>query len=258
MEKEDWDAVSSQVSAPVSTTVIAFDIAGAYIVDAAASASFEGFVAAARAFGFVTQETGKPNLTLTLAPELAVGDILNRVVAAVSSFEAVAAPLRIRAMVHYGVVFRTESAGELSYVGSAIRSTQSALRRAPPIGGFVATQDFATYAAKLKDLPFRLQAMSGAAAADGMSQIVFSGRTAAAAPAAGGRLQSADAAFVGFAKRRLAEDIGPFASALVDRAVRSSTAVEQLVPALSREIDDPAARKRFEDDMLRYISSQTR
>ncbi len=250
--------MSSQVSAPVSTTVIAFDIAGAYIVDAAASASFEGFVAAARGLGFVTQETGKPNLTLTLAPELAVGDILNRVVTAVSGFEAAAAPLRIRAMVHYGVVFRTESVGELSYVGSAIRSTQSALRRAPPIGGFVATQDFAAYAAKLSDLPFRLQAMSGAAAADGMNQMVFSGRTVAPPPVAGGRLQSADAEFVGFAKRRLAEDIGPFASALVDRAVRSSTAVEQLVPALSREIDDPAARARFEEDMLRYISSQSR
>jgi hypothetical protein len=34
--------------------------------------------------------------------------------------------------------------------------------------------------------------------------------------------------------------------------------VEQLVPALSREIDDPAARARFEEDMLRYISSQSR
>lgn len=257
MKKEDRDTVASQVSAPVSTTVIAFDIAGAYVIDAAALARFEGFVAAARGLGFVTQEPGKPNLTLTLAPELAVGSILSQIAAAISEFDAVAAPLRIRAMAHYGVVFRTESEGALSYVGSAIRSTQSALRRAPANGGCMATQEFAAYAAKLTDLPFKLQAMSGTAATDGMSLIVFAGNAAAPAPA-GGQLQIADAAFVEFVKRRLAEDIGPFASALVDRAVRSSTAMEQLVPALSREIDAPAARMRFEQDVLHYTKAQAR
>jgi len=251
LDKEEWDTVSSQVSAPVSTTVIACDIAGAYIVDTAASASFESLVAAARALGFVTQEPGKPNLTLTLAPELAVGPVLMQFIAAVTAFDAAATPLRIRAMVHYGLVFRAESTGDVSYVGSAIRSTQSALRRAPPSGGCLATQDFAAYAANLTELPFKLQAASGAAAADGMSQLVFGGGDVTGKAAA----KTVDAALIGFLKRRLAEDIGPFASALVDRAVRTSTAVEQLVPAVSREIDDPAARARFEQDVQRHITS---
>lgn len=252
--KEGSKLVSSQVSAPVTTTVIASDITGADSFGAGVLESFDKVVATARELGFVTQESGKPNLTLTLAPELAVGGILEQLAKAAAAFDAAAAAIRLRAMVHYGVVFRTEDVGQVSYVGSAIRSTQSALRRAPVSGGFMATPDFSAYAAKLLNLPFRLQAIEGAPAAEGMKQIVFGGNSVAtAAPRPGSLLPSADPAFVDFVKRRLAEDIGPFASALVERAIRSSTAAEQLVTVMSRDIDDPAARVRFEDDVMRYI-----
>jgi hypothetical protein len=246
--------VSSQVSAPVTTTVIAADITGAESFEAGVLQSFDRLVAAARQLGFVTQESGKPNMTLTLAPELEVGAILDQLAGAAASFDAAAAPLRVRAMVHYGVVFRTEDIGQVSYVGSAIRSTQSALRRAPGSGGFMATAEFSGHAAKLLNLPFRMQPMSGGVAVEGMSHLIFGGHSVAVAPPRpGSQLQSADPAFVDFVKKRLAQDIGPFASALVDRAIRSSTAAEQLVTVMSRDIDDPAARVRFEDDVLRYI-----
>lgn len=247
--------MASQVSAPVSTTVIACDIAGAAAFEAAVLECFDRVLAVARGLGFVTQEAGKPNLTLTLAPELAVASALEPMVKAGVGFDSAAAPLRLRAMVHFGVVFRTESVSEISYVGSAIRSTQSALRRAPPAGGFLATADFSAYAAKQLNLPFRLQPISGGPAVEGISQIVFGGSTVAP-HGTEGALASADPAFVEFAKRRLAEDIGPFASALVDRAVRASTAADQLVAVMSRDIDNPAARARFEEDVLRYIKGR--
>lgn len=256
IDKEDSGIVASQVSAPVSTTVIAIDLAGAEAFGAAVLAAFAQVVDAARALGFVTQEPGRPNLTLTLAPELEAGAILGRIARSTVSFDAVAAPVRCRLMAHYGVVFRTEGVGEVSYVGSAIRSTQSALRRAPASGSLMATPDFAAYAGKLAGLPFKLQPLSGGSAADGLVQMVFPGINAAAGGSA--VLPSADAAFVEFVKRRLAADIGPFAAALVDRAIRATAAAEQLVPALSRDIDDPAARSRFEADVLSFIKSQTR
>lgn len=247
--------MSSQVSAPVTTTVIAFDIAGADSFVAAVLESFDQAVAAARKLGFVTQESGKPNLTLTLAPELEVGGILEQLVQVAAGFDAAATPMRLRGMVHHGVVFRTEEVGQVSYVGSAIRSTQSALRRAPATGGLIATPDFSAYAATLPKLPFRLQPIGGGAGSEGMNHIVF-GSTSVAPPRAGNQLPSADPEFVDFVKRRLAADIGPFASALVDRAIRSSTAAEQLVTVMSRDIDDPAARTRFEGDVMQYIKAR--
>lgn len=252
--------MSSQVSAPVSTTVIAFDVSGQDLANVEAAASFDKIVAAARELGFVTQEEGRLNLTLTLAPDAAVGSTLQQVLVAVAEFDASATPLRVRAMVHHGVVFRTESVGQVSYVGSAIRSTQSALRRAPQNGHLMATRDFADYAAKLNDLPFRLEAMSGGAAADGTCNVVFYGKAehAASSSRPGERLASADPAFVEFVTRRLAEEIGPFASALVERALRSAATATQLVPALSPDIDDLAARARFENDVQAYIASRAK
>lgn len=244
----------SQVSAPVSTTVIASDIAGAASFGAAVIASFDAFLGAARSMGFLTQDPGRPNLTLTLSPDQDPGASLEALANAASSFDAAANPLRLRSMVHFGVVFRTESAEGVSYVGSAIRSTQSALRRAPSTGGLLATADFAAHAAKRGGLPFSLQPFTEGVALEGMCQIVFGGGPAANADAASGG--GLDAAFLDFVKRRLAQEIGPFANALVDRAARGVTERNQLSALLVREMENPAARKKFEDDLLSFVKSR--
>lgn len=249
--------MASPVSAPVSTTVFAFDIVGADSFAGGVLESFDKLVAAARGLGFVTQDPGKPNLTLTLAPEAATVEAVNRIAAALAGFDGAAAPLRVRVVGHYGVVFRTESAGQVSFAGSAIRSTQSALRRAPNGGSMMATRDFAAQASRLADLPFRFEAMSDAAGAEGLSHLVF-GAAGAAQEAVGHELPSNDQAFVTFVKRRLATDIGPFAGALVDRALRSSTAATQLVKVLSREIENPVARAGFEHEVFQFIKSLNR
>lgn len=245
----------SQVSAPVSTTVIASDIAGAAAFGAAALEGFESVLATARGMGFLTQDPGRPNLTLTLSPDQDPGASLEALAKAAMSFDAAASPLRLRSMVHFGVVFRTESADGVSYVGSAIRSTQSALRRAPPTGGLLATADFAAHAAKRGALPFSLQPFAEGAAVEGMCQIVFGGAPVANAPAAprGG----VDVAFLDFVKRRLAQEIGPFANALVDRAARGVSVPNQILAVLGREIENPAARKKFEDDLLSFVKSRS-
>lgn len=244
----------SQVSAPVSTTVIASDIAGAAAFGAAVLEGFERVLAAARGMGFLTQDPGRPNLTLTLSPDQEPGAPLEALAKAAMGFDAAASPLRLRSMVHFGVVFRTESADGVSYVGSAIRSTQSALRRAPSAGGLLATADFAAHAAKLGALPFSLQPFADGAALEGMCQIVFGGTpmTSSAAGSGGG----VDAAFLDFVKRRLAQEIGPFANALVDRAARGASAPSQILAVLGREIENPAARKKFEEDLLSFAKSR--
>lgn len=247
----------SQVSAPVSTIVIASDIAGATAFGANVLQAFDQVLAVARALGFLTQDPGRPNLTLTLSPDQDGGGPLGALAKAAADFDAQVQPLRLRTMVHYGVVFRTETASGVSYLGSAIRSAQSALRRAPAAGGMLATADFASYAAKLPSLPFRVQAVTGAAAVDGLSELVFG---AAAGTAGAGATHAApgavDAALVDFLKRRLADEIGPFANALVDRAAGGGASAEQVLAALGQHVDNAVARKKFEDDVQRFVKSR--
>lgn len=249
--------MAGPVSAPVSTTVFAFDIVGADSFAGEILQSFDRVINAARGLGFVIREPGSANLTLTLAPEAAIVEVLNRIAAAVAEFDGAAAPSRVRVVGHYGLVFRAEADGQVSFSGSAIRSTQSALRRAPGSGSLMATRDFAAQAAKLADLPFRFEVMSDAAGAEGLSHVV-SGAAGAAQAGVGFTLPSNDQVFVAFVKRRLATDIGPFAGALVDRALRSSTVATQLVKVLSREIDNPVARAAFEQEVFQFIKNQNR
>lgn len=252
--------MSAPVSAPVSTTILAFDIAGAQPLEGGARGSFDKVVAAASSLGFVTQEGGKSNLTLTLEPAAPVAEALSRIAAVIAEFDRAAKPLRVRAISHFGVVFRVEADGQVSFSGSAIRSTQSALRRAPDSGSLMATRDFAALASRFADLPFHFKAMSDAAAAEGLSHIVIGKSGVAQAGVAqagvGSALPGNDPDFVAFVKRRLATDIGPFAGALVDRAVQSAMEANQMVKALSREIENPVTRAAFELEVFKFIKSQ--
>ena len=244
----------SQVSAPVSTTVIAGDIAGAASFGAAVMEAFEAMAVVASSLGYVTQDAGRPNLTLTLAPELALGAPLETLAQAATGFDGHAGPLRVRIMVHFGVVFRAESAEGVGYVGSAIRSTQSALRRAPATGGFLATAEFASHAGAQPGLPFHLSPLAEAAAVEGLHRIVFG----APPPGAGGAAGSStvDAELIAYARKRLAEEIGPFANALAERAGKTTTALDQFLTILAREVDAGAARNRFEADVLQFAKSR--
>lgn len=197
---------------------------------------------------------GVPHLALTLSPETNVGTALRRLATAIAEFEGLCAPLRARAVVHHGVVFRTESGGNVGYVGSAIRSAQSTLKRAPATVGLAATHEFSGFASKM-DRVIRLGPISGSNV-DRLSSIGFVEALDPTPGKSSGRLSATDPELLQFLKKRLAVDVGPFASVLVDTALHSASTASQLVAELSREVDDAAARRRFESDVRAYVKSR--
>lgn len=241
----------SQVSAPVSTTVISSDVAGSGLGEAVIQ-GFGRLLEIARGLGFVTTEAERPGFTLTLAPELAVGPALSTLAAAAARMKSGDEPSCLRSMVHFGVVFRTESPQGVSFVGSAIRSTQSALRRAPNSSGFLATADFAAHAETQPGLPFSLQPMGKAVDRDSLYHLVFRAETGKDDVQAAGL----DPDFVAFARKRFADAIGPFAAPLVDRALKTAGTRDQLCKVLAKEIDNPGVRQRFHDDLHGFSNAR--
>lgn len=241
--------MSSQVSAPVSTTVLAVDI---FASTRDSARRFQHLIDAAREIGYVTTDADSAVLVLTLAPECPLGETLSRVAAAAAQFDASARPACSRGVVHFGTVFRTEADGHFSFMGSAIRSTQSILRRAPASAGWFATRDFVEHANVVGGMPFSLKSLNGATI-DGLSSLSFGAVAAITTPATS--VDGADPAVVGYLKKRLAQDVGPFAGPLVDRALNTSTALDVLIPALGSHIDEPDRRAHFEAEVREHLKA---
>lgn len=247
---EGLKTVSSEVNAPVSTSVIAVDLPAAAPAGNEAKTLFERMiVGVGRQLGAVTQEAGDPNVAIALSPEAAVEPALLRVASAIADFEHAVPGSKLRAVVHHGVVFRTVSGGKETYMGSAIRSAQSTLRRVPVDAGFVATSDFTAYMASTGKPPRNFEVRPGLA--DNMSQLRFPEQRRD-----DGGLAGSDPALLDFLKTRLAEHIGPFASPLVDNVSHASMTAKEVVAALSHEVSDPKARQRFEMDALAYLKKR--
>lgn len=241
--------MSSEVSAPVSTTVIALDVPSAPAGNDAKTHFDRLVVNIGRQLGVVTQEDGPPNVAIALAPDAAVEPALLRIASAMADFEQAAAPCRLRAVAHHGVVFRTVSGGTVTYMGSAIRSAQSTVRRIAEDAGFVATSDFTAFMASTGKPPRNFEVRPGLA--DGMSQLRFPDQRKTE-----GGLAGSDPSLLDFLKTRLAEHIGPFAGPLVDNVSHSAMTAKEVVAALSHEVSDPKARQRFELDALNYIKKR--
>lgn len=244
---------SEAVSAPVSTTVIALDVSTTGAINASALTGFEKIIGdIARQLGFVSTEDGGGNLALTLAPGAAVAPVLMRLSTAINDFEAGHPGLDVRAIVHYGVVFRTETSSGVSYVGSAVRAARSTLRRMAATAGMAATREFAEFAAEshIQGKNFELQTTE--VGDDGLTPIRFTEQRKSRDGLAG-----SDHALLEFLKKRLAEEVGPFAAPLVDNVSHSAMTAKEVVAALSHEINDPAARQRFETDALAFIKTRS-
>jgi len=244
---------SEAVSAPVSTTVIALDVSTTGAINASALTGFEKIIGdIARQLGSVSTEDGGGNLALTLAPGAAVAPVLMRLSTAVNDFETSHPGLGVRAVVHYGVVFRTETSTGVSYVGSAVRAARSTLRRMTATAGMTATREFAEFAAEshIQSKNFELQ--TSAVGDDGLTPIQFTEQRRNRDSLAG-----SDHALLEFLKKRLAEEVGPFAAPLVDNVSHSAMTAKEVVAALSHEINDPAARQRFETDALAFIKTRS-
>ena len=240
------------MNAPVTTTVIAVEvpIAGGAARSELAAAFDRTIAATAQRIGSITKDQGGPQLAVTLPPALPVGAPIQQLVNAIAEFVAASPPHQVRGVVHNGVVFRSEAAGKVSYLGSAIRSAQSALKRLPITSGLVATREFAAYASGFNPPPVPLAPIPNSP--DGFHLIPIEAKGSATAGKAGS-LSSSDPEFLQFLKKRLAEDLGPFASAMAESARRSHASAPALVGELAREIDNADARKRFENDMTTYL-----
>ena len=242
---------------PVSTTVISLEVAlpaGAVLVEA--SSGFEKTIeAVASQIGSVTKEVGGLQLTVTLPPDGTVGPLLEQMVDAFAEFESLCKPLLVRAVVHYGTVFGTGAAGKTSYLGSAIRTAQSALKRAGSSGGLLATPAFAAYSAGFNPPLVALEAKTDGVAAEALLLVRLKAKSIDS-PDKPAEMPSTHPEFLQFLKKRLAEDLGPFAGPLTENARRRCPSAALLIAAMAHEIDDKAARKRFESDLTAYIKGR--
>lgn len=247
------------MNTPVSTTVISLEVplpAGVVLVEISA-----GFVktveAVARQIGAVAKEPSGLQLTVTLPPDSTVGTLLQQLLDAFAEFESLCKPLVVRAVVHYGTVFGSGVAGNISYLGSAIRTSQSALKRMVLTSGLVATPGFAMYSGGFSPPLVPLEAAGEAFTTEGFLLVCLKPKSSKSSEEPT-QVSSANPEFLQFLKKRLAEDLGPFAGTMTESARRSCPTVPLLIAALAHEIDDKVARKRFESDLHAYIKGRVK
>ena len=171
---------------------------------------------------------------------------------ACAEFDSQTTPVKARALIHYGTVFRNEgTGGRITYLGSAIRAAQTSLRRIAATSGIFASKDFTDHLTSFKAGTFGMEIHPGP---EDARPVRFGDRR----KSGGGEVPGSDPEFLLALKKRLAEEIGPFAGPLVDNTKHSTMSAKELVNALSHEIDKPDSRQRFETEMMAYIKSRTR
>lgn len=193
-------------------------------------------------------------ITVIMPPETQVGSVLRRCLHAMKNFEADYPGSQAHALIHHGVVFMAEEDGQVSHVGSAIKLAHSSLRRLENQNPLVASADFCKHAREWSDRLFRLSPLGGAAASEGLHalHLIDTGndqpKTAQIPPE--------HPALLAFLNARLAADVGPFASVLVEAARSIAPSAKALVLELAQEVDAPQARDDFTRDCLNWINQQ--
>lgn len=244
------------MSSPVLTTVVALEAQVTGNTRPAFAADFNRLVALeARQLGAVVEERYDDRhlcLVMVLPPDVTVSFALRRVAKALNEFEMQQPGSCVRGLAHHGIVFASTEGTTSKYVGSAIRAAQMVLQRTHVPSGMYASRDFASFAAAHPD-----QLMHLAPVQDSELHVVgFTEQinaVAAGTPVLGLSARNAD--FLVYIKRRLAEEIGPFASALIDNACRATTTATELAIEMGQEIEKEAARLKFESDVLAWIEA---
>lgn len=238
------------VSAPNSITVIAVEVVASPDNPATIRADFEDTAALFGSLGAVVLDGGGLAATVALEPDTDIPAAVGRLDSIVAEFEAQHAPARLRVLLHYGTAFRARSpVGVPVFQGSALRSASNSLRRSALDAGLYATADFASFAATLKGVTgFSLV---GGVAGD-FSAVEMTDHSNAHT----NELHSTDPELVAWLKARLARDLGPFASPLIDNASHSTRTAKELAAAVGHEIVNPQARQQFDADVFKYLLSR--
>lgn len=253
---------SPNMQQPILATVVAVELAPQGVAQplAARVDALAHLLVSSIAQSCSVQRQSRPDatdgLTLVLPPNAPVGSVLRRATASARLFEGKHLGERVRMLVHHGVVFSAQEGKRESYVGSAIRSAHSILRRLVLERGAAATPEFAQYARDWPDSPLHFVPLEGSAAVEGLLQLSIDEPSADDSARSARQLDKDDSELLRFLVHRLAEDVGPFASVLVENARRSASNVESLLAELAPEIDDMAARQRFVTAAQAYVDSR--
>lgn len=238
------------VSSPNSITVIAVEVLSSPDNPATIGSDFESTVVLLSALGSVSTETADLSVVIALEPDAEVPVVISRLDSIIGIFEERYPPARLRALLHYGTAFRaTSPAGVPVFKGSALRSACNTLRRSSVGAGIYATPDFANFVTTLKGVTGFSVLDAGAGE---LCPIVLAdhrrGHT--------NELHSTDPELVAWLKARLARDLGPFATALIDNASHSTRTAKELAAAVGHEIVNPIDRQRFDADVFKYLRSR--
>lgn len=238
------------VSAPISITVIALEVVASPDNPATVQADFEDAAALFGSLGSVVVDSGGLAATVALEPDADIPAAVGRLDGIVNGFEEQHAPARLRALLHFGTAFRARNPlGVPAFQGSALRSASNSLRRSALGAGIYATADFANLAATFKGVTgFSLASRAAgdfcAVEMEDHSKVYTN------------ELHSTDPELVAWLKSRLARDLGPFASALIDNASHSTRTAKELAAAVGHEIVNPQARQQFDADVFKYLLSR--
>lgn len=235
---------------PISIVVIAVEVIASPENPPFTVTEFENAAVQLTDIGAVGLEVSGLALTVAFEPENGLAASVARLDGVMAEFEQRCAPARLRALIHFGTAFRARASNGLPiFQGSALRSVTKSLQRLSLPGGTYASQEFLSFAANFKGV---LGCQIIPAQGKEYSELVFASHR----KPVGQELHSTDADLVGWLKARLAKDLGPFASALVDNASHSTRTAKELAAAVGHEIVDPHLRRRFDADVFRYIASR--
>lgn len=165
--------------------------------------------------------------------------------------------LRLRYVVHYGLVFQAATGA----IGSALRFAHSRLRRLPAHVDTAATLDFLAFTETWPGHAIQFDNIPDVAEESGFQAFSFSAEPPAMSSrtrvAATPNAATADPALTPlrrFLCAQLTEHLGPFAEVLVASAEQKCSTPLQLIVTLSHEIDSPKAREAFLEKARRYLS----
>lgn len=201
-----------------------------------------------------------PEVSVIVPSEASAGVVLRRLTTLLAGFDASHPGVQPRYVAHCGILFETRHADRTAYMGSALRSAHSTLRRLPLTVSAAATRDFAQFVATWDRAPLRFTPLTGTAASDGLQGIVMEQQDDGGdwlKTAFASSVSTADDAFRQYLYQRLADELGPFARVLVDTALRANASVSDAVLDVSREIEKLDARVAFQTDCEKYLRERS-
>ena len=242
--------VVQDVSAPNLIVVFAIEALPSSSSTKAPSGLFSVLAHPFRELGSVIVDPVGLSITVALEPGADVSTSVAGLGNLVERFEQEHQAMRLRSLIHYGTAFRAVGPGGVrSFQGSALRSASNALRRSSLPAGIYATPDFSGFVSTLKGVQgFSLSSFESGE----YPEVVLVGNSRGHTS----ELHSTDPDLVAWLTARLAKDLGPFASALIDNASHSTRTAKELAAAVGHEIVNPADRQQFDADVFKYIRSR--